>query len=567
MRTLSIRLRGQRGISLLEALVSLVVLSLGLLGIAKLNAYLVATSGVAKVRSEAVALAEQKIEELRNQLVENETTTQDYASMVTSLTTDCSTGAPAGQKDTPASPLAAFTRVWCKLGTAINTQVQVSVLWTDGTGATQNVSLQSVVTWDSPLKSVAFAETGGGSAAQAFAKPPTGRAYVGKGTTTVDNSVAQMPDNLRMQHGADGYYRLVDPSGNVLLTGTGLNEQFSIITGRVYIDDGMYVTDPVSGFSANAKVATKEIFVSVSDAAYCSKIITSPISAIVDTSNASKKYKYFDYRCYIGAGWYGNVGILRVDSTQTKERVCLGDPGVSSTQTTSNTRKPALLATRMYRGYKTIASGIYESTGIGIATDASYTAVTLANHHFLLTIINGSATDTDCATPLSVVTNPSNPFTGNQGRFYCLSATCPSPLPNVGSVIVQINVSGNVTLLPATGTTTPVPVLVPQVTSPADPGVAIDSGTCTLGTPSTDLTTGVVTQPYSCLIGLTGWTGASWGGNMTVRQSGGTMCASGASGPGAVTAGSDTVVFTDQTVTDITVTQNVTVAKDAASCP
>ncbi len=321
MRTLSLRLRGQRGISLLEAMVSLVVLSLGLLGIAKLNAYLVATSGVAKVRSEAVALAEQKIEELRNQLVENETTTQDYASMVTSLTTDCSTGAPAGQKDTPASPLAAFTRVWCKLGTAINTQVQVSVLWTDGTGATQNVSLQSVVTWDSPLKSVAFAETGGGSAAQAFAKPPTGRAYVGKGTTTVDNSVAQMPDNLRMQHGADGYYRLVDPSGNVLLTGTGLNEQFSIITGRVYIDDGMYVTDPVSGFSANAKVATKEIFVSVSDAAYCSKIITSPISAIVDTSNASKKYKYFDYRCYIGAGWYGNVGILRVDSTQTKERV------------------------------------------------------------------------------------------------------------------------------------------------------------------------------------------------------------------------------------------------------
>lgn len=558
--SISILVSRQRGITLLEALVALVVLSLGLLGIAKLNAYLVATAGESKARMEALAFAEQKVEDLRNQLVENESTTQDYASMVSSLTTDCTTGAPASQKDTRTGVLASYTRVWCKLGTAMDTQVQVSVFWNDRTNAQQTVTLQSVIAWDSPLKSVAFAETSGSGTGQAFAKPPTGRAYVGKGTVRVDNSVTAQADGLRIQkdpdNTSDNHYRLVDASGNVLLTSTADNEMFSIITGRVYIDDSMYVTDPASGLSANGKVATKEIFVSVSDAAYCSKIISSPIAQL--PASGAANYEYFDYRCYVGAGWYGNVGIVRVDGAQSKERVCLGDPGVSSSETISNSRKPALIASRMYRGYKTIAANTYESTGIGINAVGSYTAVTLTQHDFLLTIINGSATDTDCKSAMELVTSPSNPFTGNQGRFYCLSSSCPSPLPTVGTVTVQIAVTGTIRLQPSSSNL----AVIPSVST-----LAIPSGNnCTLGSVAVDATTGVGTQSYTCNIDLAGFAGASWSANMTVTQSGGTMCASGASGPGTVTADSNVIVFTDQSVVDIAVSQNFQLAVDSASC-
>jgi Tfp pilus assembly protein PilV len=563
--SISSRRDRQRGVTLLEALVALVVLSLGLLGIAKLNAYLVATAGQSKARMEALAFAEQKIEDLRNQLVENETTTQDYASLVSSLTTDCTTGAPTAQKDTRTGVLSSYTRVWCKLGTAMDTQVQVSVFWNDRTNAQQTVTLQSVIAWDSPLKSVAFAETGGGTTGQAFAKPPTGRAFVGKGTVTVDNSVTPMVDNLRIQkdpnNNSDNYYRLVDASGNVLLTATAENESFSIITGRVYIDDGMYVaddlahTDPTQAnyYSNSGKVATREIFVSVSDAAYCSKVIASPI-AMLPTSGTTK-YDYFDYRCYVGAGWYGNVGISRIDKANNNELICLGDPGVAATETVSNSRKPVLSTSRMYRGYETIATNVYESTGIGIDSNGNYTAVTYAQHDFLVTTLNGQDT---CATAMSLVTSPSNPFTGNQGRFYCLSSSCPSPLPNVGTVIVQVAVGGNITLQPASSDLT---------VRPSVSALDMYAGSCTLGSVTVDGTTGVGTQPYTCTMSLQGWAGAAWSGNMTVTQSGGTMCASGASGPGTVTAGSNVISFTDQSVTNITVSQSFTLAVVSGSCP
>lgn len=557
---ISILASRQRGVTLLEALVALVVLSLGLLGIAKLNAYLVATAGESKARMEALALAEQKIEDLRNQLVEKEATTQDYASMVSALTTDCTAGAPASQKDTRTGILASYTRVWCKLGTAMDTQVQVSVLWNDRTNTQQTVTLQSVIAWDSPLKSVAFAKTSGSGTGQAFAKPPTGRAYVGKGTVRVDNSVTPMADNLRIQkdpdNPSDNHYRLVDASGNVLLTSTADNETFSIITGRVYIDHGMYVTDPSSGFSANGKVATKEIFVSVSDAAYCSKIIANPIATVAN-SNGATKYDYFDYRCYVGAGWYGNVGVLRVDKANGNELVCLGDPAVPAGETASDSRKAALSTTRMYRGYKSIATGIYESTGIGIGSNDIYTAQNYTQHDFLITTLNGQDT---CATAMSLVTSPSNPFTGNQGRFYCLSgpSTCPTPLPNVGTVIVQIAVSGNITLRPSSPVTAR-----PSVSGLA---IALASGSCSLGNLTVDGTTGVGTQPYTCTISLEGFTAAAWNANIVVSQTGGTMCAGGASGPGTVTAGSNVIVFTDQTVTNVALSQSFQLAVDSGSC-
>ena len=54
------------GFLLLEALLAVVIISFGLLAIAGLFTKLMSGTGISKARSEAVALAEQKQEELRN---------------------------------------------------------------------------------------------------------------------------------------------------------------------------------------------------------------------------------------------------------------------------------------------------------------------------------------------------------------------------------------------------------------------------------------------------------------------------------------------------------------------
>jgi len=56
----------QRGMSLIEVLVTLVVLGVGLISMAKLQPTVMENSGLARARAVAVQLAEQKIEDLRS---------------------------------------------------------------------------------------------------------------------------------------------------------------------------------------------------------------------------------------------------------------------------------------------------------------------------------------------------------------------------------------------------------------------------------------------------------------------------------------------------------------------
>lgn len=62
----------QRGIGLIEVLIALVVVSLGLLGLAKFEASLLSTSGNTKARAEAIGIAQQQIE-----IIRYEASTQD----------------------------------------------------------------------------------------------------------------------------------------------------------------------------------------------------------------------------------------------------------------------------------------------------------------------------------------------------------------------------------------------------------------------------------------------------------------------------------------------------------
>jgi type IV pilus assembly protein PilV len=56
----------RRGFVLLDALIAIVVVSIGLFGVAKLNSVMLASTGIAKIRAEATQLAEGKLEEIRD---------------------------------------------------------------------------------------------------------------------------------------------------------------------------------------------------------------------------------------------------------------------------------------------------------------------------------------------------------------------------------------------------------------------------------------------------------------------------------------------------------------------
>ena len=60
------RNKKQKGIGLIEVLIALVVVSIGLLALAVLQGDLMNSSGTNKARSEAISLAEQKLEEFKS---------------------------------------------------------------------------------------------------------------------------------------------------------------------------------------------------------------------------------------------------------------------------------------------------------------------------------------------------------------------------------------------------------------------------------------------------------------------------------------------------------------------
>jgi Tfp pilus assembly protein PilV len=510
-----------RGIALIEALIAMVVLAVGILSIAKLNTVMMGVSGQAKARAEAIMLADAKVAELRNSIIKTQ-----YSGLVSSAAAETLAGVSAN-----------FSRTWTVADDTSpdRKRIEVSVSWTDNANVAQVVEVNSVVAWNDPAKALGFWNSDS-AAAGSYARPPTGSAALGTGTTT-DSDGTDQSGGLKIRV-ADGKRILYDTNaGNKILLTVDEAEAFSTIEGYVYLD-----TDhaPTPG----------NVYVLISDAAYCSRTIASPVAYYPD--DTTNKYQRFAYRCYVGGGWYGNVGIVRIDNANTNDKVCLGDPAVTTSYSTDSASKiPVQSTNRMYRGYKLITGAIYSSTGIGIASGGSYTAVSYTGHNFLLTRLAGAET---CTSNLSKVST-ADPFQGNPGKFVCLNYPeaspdgCPDPLPNSGTTVVSLVVSGTV-------------LLEPEGSLPVVTGIAIDSGTCSVGA----LVPATKSYSYTCSINLVGWTGATWSANMTVSHNG-YMCATGASGPATVTAESDTIAFSGQSVAGTAVTQDFTLGQTSDDCP
>ncbi len=507
----------QNGFVLIEALVAIVVVMVGALGIIKLNAVLLGGTGLTKTQAEALQIAQQRIEVMRNYV----------------LSTGCVDSTTVGTTT-------AATNI-----TGTNANFRIDTVVTAGTIGTEKV-INACVAWDGSsdactaasdkrviLKSsVACSGVGtsglvneassGGTTGKL--KTPTGAARVGGDDQTAGAGTANVIAGTNIEDGTrtvvdpSGAHILVDATGRALLTIENPDDGgFSTISGRVYIEadnSGNPIVDPQGPTTAESD---DTVFVLSSDASYCARVFpTLPVPA-----SGTAKYRYFDYNCYVSKGWWGNIGVVRLDNPNANNRVCLGDVAVDSAETSIWSKKANLSISRGYRAYKikdlngsTTDQANFETVGIGFAPQddgtlsSTYEEVNLGasrneNHHdFLMSVITGQGTCESSGNMKLVAgeTNSSNQFTGNLGRFYCMSGQCPG------------------LTFSSTEQTTVVLGTITKATGAVLTG--IDPDDCQATPILNDNNNG--TYSYSCTKKWTGFAGSSWQGGISFLTPSGT---------------------------------------------
>ncbi|ADC70731.1 hypothetical protein TK90_0216 [Thioalkalivibrio sp. K90mix] len=541
------------GISLIEALIAIAVVSVGLLAIARLHGDLLSSAGDSKARAEAMQIAETEIEKLRN------------ASTLTDLNRrleNVRTEAPGRNAD--------YTLEWSNLPDTSDFgffEPEVRVTWIDRRGDAQSVLISTAVAWSNPRFSVAAAraDSEGGN----FLNAPTGRARMGGGellegtdVTTVTNVIegTSIEDGTETRQ-RDGEVQLVR-DGEVVMTmdTTNPGELFSTISGRVYYG-GTISLNPV---------VTRVLS---SDAGFCTRRGQEPLgSALKPFVDSASGYSYFYYQCYVGEGWYGNVGIVRQENANPNDRSCVGDHLAEETSAWDS-REPRTSSNRFYRSFIETTSGI-RAIGIGItpaegdSQNPTYVAQNLTSHDFMLTRFrSGNNRPRDCFEALE---DGEGAFEDNAGRHVCLYEGGMGCGTDDGDSLPQ----------PGDQETTLVAGNVEQINSPTGNSrpvledLTFDSVYATCGPNRESLGQGrneveSITS-YECVIDWEGWTGETWSSDMILTLGPNTkLCDVGTAelGGGTVTKSGDNVLIFDRISQTEALQFDFAVAHEDADCP
>lgn len=364
------------GFGLIEILIAVVIVSFGVLAVGKLQTSLITSSADTKARSEALAIAQARMELMRDFAFLTDTASNyvNAESFGTAFLEEFSTGSTYQAYGTNA----VFTvkDITSANGDSVNAEVLVS--WIASDNESQSVSVTSEITYTDPA-GTSYEEK---DKIDPFVDAPTGRAFIGKGTvddyTTADDcggpcgnntdgtrvlAVASSGDetnsNLLLAVGDDVVLTLEEACERTITTDADTSEEISTyfctdfvkVSGRVYIHEDYNTNLP------------SQHFVLASDAAFCARYYTNGEGNVVtfesDTSadgytgqktiefndlknNPSSDFRFFDYTCYLGGGWHGNIGVL-FDEADNKQLVCVGDPSSSENPVSNQSR-------RAYRG-------------------------------------------------------------------------------------------------------------------------------------------------------------------------------------------------------------------------
>jgi Tfp pilus assembly protein PilV len=373
----------QAGFSLTEALVAFAVVTGGLLAVASFQAGLFSSSAYNKARTEALSLAQQKIEEFKSYADADE---DNYVDENNDGVMDAD---GAYTDNTITGNNADFTRSWDITTTDEGKRVGVTVSWVDSANVTQSVSLASSISYLSPRS---------GADQVVDLKDPLVGSPAGR-AERADGYLSDYPSNDISKVGTPGgdglgTYRyqddlfLVDPQNKVLLrlrdaclADSGYCTDFVRVSGTVYLDM-QNLTDPVLQGAIDPETGlpvlnweplqATDILILPSDSGHCQRWVDSgSLSSPPTTANG--EYQYFNYTCFFGGGWHGNIGFVTSRGLKQTDKVCQGDPISMNTW-----EQPVISLRRSYRGMLNQTSGAgvkYYSHGIA---DAATRRVTIA---------------------------------------------------------------------------------------------------------------------------------------------------------------------------------------------
>lgn len=305
-----------KGYILIEAIVSMMVLALGFLGIAKMQTSVVNASSEAKARAEAMTLAQARIDTLRIIARQSE-----------HFSSGCTAGTILRNSITPAVTTgvnATFSETWTVARTCVPSprhQVQVLVTWTDSRNGLQTVRLDSVIAWNDPSRN--FTTLAGGSSGSGGGLGTPSNVRLGDEVKDYDS----LPSGA-ITNGKDG-------SSTYYNSGTGEYELLVPVTGgyraALYSNvpivrvSGLVVLDGTTGYQVDlTRVRLSNISVYRTDITYCLFPLTftdendpktyGSSNGTNSGVSSSTNDRAGAYVCYVPEGWAGNIGLLNYEA-------------------------------------------------------------------------------------------------------------------------------------------------------------------------------------------------------------------------------------------------------------
>ena len=336
MKNLSGLYHKEGGFGLLEVLITTVVVAFGLLAVGAMQGGFMSSSSDLKARSEALKLAEAKIEEFRNQASK-----ADYDAIASSTSNESVNGVNA-----------AFSRSWTVTPDSApdRRKITVAVAWGAG-GADETVNLTSQITFSDASKSVNYATGGNGLSGQAPSPNNVSSVVSDVKFKSSDINDVSLNDGsgLSQYTDSDGDTYLVKPT-TPDADGNDLQAVIKFQGGVILsIKGAVYLGTVGTGATPTVTLtATADYPIAFSDLAYCVFPVPSTTS---------------DYICYFGGdctdggngcpadisefdavqgGWYGRVGLIETASANFQnKKVCFGEDvagtGIETAATTART--------------------------------------------------------------------------------------------------------------------------------------------------------------------------------------------------------------------------------------
>ncbi|HEY0964049.1 MAG TPA: hypothetical protein VGE69_16995 [Pseudomonadales bacterium] len=407
------------GFGLIEILVTLGVLSVGIVGVTVLHSTVTKQSSENKSRAEALAIAQSRIEDLRN-----------YTGAVASLADfdeEFADTSGFANSATIEGTNAEFTREEQIGSTGDMKTLTVRVTWSDQDGDSQNVSLDTRLSYIPPRSIGDTALQAGAAVVDA----PTGRARLGEGELPAGAVTVSNGDGTSLYDNGGSDLMLVAGDQIVLTLAEACQTEnetcidFVRIKGRVWIDQ-----------ATQGSLNPGNVFVIASDAAYCARHFTpdgateaTPVTLATTSTRmtANGNYEWFDYTCYIGGGWHGNIGILLAGGLRNTDKICVGDP-----VTADLWAMPEIASRRVYRGMlfkhddntasgkEEVAPGFvrYYSQGIADSTELPEPDSGQMPHDFVIGAFNQNLTGGSHCTGQGIMVRTDATVDGKSGGLF-----------------------------------------------------------------------------------------------------------------------------------------------------